>query len=271
MQVKIIHRNPKEYIEDDKQEEIGNVQEIESQEQGNSPDIPEVEQPAEDTYKNPYTISFKDNILKIAITTKIFNKDVDCSLDIDLSNPEDKILELMVRENSEKIVITAYEIFKYLNQDSGIKNIKSVGEKIARILIDTESDTIYVYLNKACKNIEGFENIQIDEALSSTGQLRKLSTWFDERIQKVNNKTKLLNEVDIYKSVAYLEAQVDLLTRVILEANLTTNYADLLKLADSKSVLNIKPLTDIKQELEENKGNFRTLQEKYYGRIHTEK
>lgn len=248
MEVKIIHN---EYIEQKTYDEQGN----------------EIEQENKEEYKCPYSIELIGAILDINVSTKFRNKDVELSKQIDLNNQDSKLLELMIKENIENVNLTCYEVFKYVDVMTGTRNIKLDGSKICRVLIDKEQDTCYIMLFLPTKDIDGFENIIKDKNLSSTGMLQSVSDWFKQRCTDIERKRALINNVDIYKSIAYLEAQVDLLTRLAVQYAPKTELVELLEVADKYSVLNNKPNKDVQAEFEVNKANFRKLQEKYYERV----
>lgn len=248
MEIKVIHR---EYVEPKIYNEQGS----------------EVESKAEEEYKAPYTITLIDDILSLTVSTKFKGKDVNLTQNINLANQESKLLELQIRDGINQTELSCYEVFKFVNLITGTRNYSYIGNKIARILIDKDNDICYVMLFLKTKDIDGFENILQDNNLSATGMLQSVCPWFKERCFKIERKRKLINDVDIYKSIAYLEAQVDLLTRLAVQYAPTSELVDLLKIADKYSVLNNKPDEDIKNEFKVNKAGFREQQEKYYERV----
>lgn len=248
MEVKIIHN---EYVEPKMYDEQGN----------------EIEQEGKEEYKAPYQITYEDNRLLITVSTKFKSKDVELSIPINLQEQDSKLLELMIKENIESVNLTCYEIFKYVDVVTGTRNIKLDGSKIARVLIDKEQDICYVMLFLKTKDIDGFENILQDKNLSSTGMLQSVCPWFKQRCADIERKRALINNIDIYKSIAYLEAQVDLLTRLAIQYAPKSELISLLEIADKYSVLNNKPSEDVKSEFEVNKADFRKKQERYYERV----
>lgn len=248
MEIKVIHR---EYTEPKTYDEQGN----------------EIETEEKQEYKAPYVIGLDNNILSLTVSTKYRGKEVTLAQNIDLSIQENKLLELQIRDSMNKTELSCYEVFKFVNLITGTREYSYIGNKVARILIDKDNDICYVMLFLRTKDIDGFKNILQDNNLSATGMLQSVCPWFKERCFKIERKRKLINDVDIYKSIAYLEAQVDLLTRLAIQYAPTSELVDLLKIADKYSVLNNKPDEDIKNEFEVNKAGFREQQEKYYERV----
>ena len=81
-----------------------------------------------------------------------------------------------------------------------------------------------------------------------------------------------MKELDPYKSIAYLEVQVDILTRILL-ATLPedSKYSKVLKAADEQSILDIKPEDALLEEITDGKARVRELQQKYYEVIQDER
>lgn len=211
--------------------------------------------------RKPYTISFVDGILSLGVITKYRDKDFNGSIDLDVADNTYKIFDIVLYENMDSVGLSAYEVFNYVHKDSGLRNRQFDGQKIARVLID--DNIVWLWLCLATDEIEGFENEVYDGEKSTTGMLQEKSEWFRNRVLLFKKKAKMLNGVDIYKSLAYLEAQVDLLTRIVLGDNDGSLLAAL-KLADDNSVLNMKPLEDVKAEFTVGKRALREAQEAYY-------
>lgn len=248
MKVKIIH---KEYIENKSYDEEGNELKNEQQEE----------------YKSPYEITLDGDILNIKVSTKYHNKDVEFSTQFDLSNQDDKLLEVLLRDSMNGTELSCYEIFKFVDTITGTRNYSYNGDKICRVLIDKENNTCWIYLFLRTKDINGFKNVLQKTNISTTGMLQSVCPWFKQRCVDIERKRKLINEVDIYKSIAYLEAQVDLLTRLVIQYAPKSKLVELLEIADKYSVLNNKPDEDIKNEFEVSKADFRKKQEYYYERV----
>lgn len=134
------------------------------------------------------------------------------------------------------------------------------------MLFNTEDDII-IYIFDRCSDIDGFENIERNSDISLTAQLIEYSKWLSVLFPKIKKKGKMLKQVDLYNSVSYLEAQVDVLTKIVLAIAPQSNLTNVLRYAENNSVLNIKPLEDVIKELDICKGKLRKKQEDYYGEL----
>ena len=90
----------------------------------------------------------------------------------------------------------------------------------------------------------------------------------DEILIKLNEdaeRNDIIEDIDIYNTVAYLEAQVDALTRLVLKlTDKDTDEVNILKEADKYSVLDIKTTDNMIKEFKEDKGNARKRQTAFY-------
>lgn len=177
------------------------------------------------------------------------------------------VVAVCAKERFELNILSHAKIIDY-NLKRVISNQNSNFFRVVRVVFEPGGDII-IALSSAYDDIEGFENIKIDSSSTLSGKLCELSAFYNANQQAIDRKYSMLKEVDIYKSVSYLEAQVDVLTRALLAIlPNTNNLYDVLQLADEKSVLNIKPIEDIKKEFTESKANLRKQQEDYYITLH---
>ncbi len=214
-------------------------------------------------YKNPYNIKYQDNVITLTYTK--YMNELDNSYNIKINTLEyNKVYDVMLIEDDEFYSLSLVEIYNYVNRNTGIRDIRYKGEKIARIAIN--KDNIIILLSKACSDLPLFENVVVSKDKSFARHIIDNADWLDNRIKNIKKKSKLLNDVDLYRNVSYLEAQVDVLTRVIVELSKDSNLYEIVKMFDDNSVLNIKPIEDIKNEII-NKDNFRRNQEVYYEKL----
>ena len=124
---------------------------------------------------------------------------------------------------------------------------------------------ILIGLTYGCDVVDGLENITIEEGESMTNAFCKASIEYPEAIKPFFSKTEMIEKVDIYNSVTYLESQVDILTRMMLKLyNENDELKSLLSEADRYSVLDIKSHDSILREIADDKKNIRELQKEYY-------
>lgn len=134
--------------------------------------------------------------------------------------------------------------------------------KIARIVFD--NDQIYCHLQGQVESIPGFENQIIDENDFSSNVLLEKSQLFQKIKKQYKAKSDLLHGVSAFNSLSYLECQLDLVTKILLqnkELLQQTPELELLEQYDQQSVTLIKE--NIESEIE-NKYKVREQQAKYY-------
>lgn len=107
---------------------------------------------------------------------------------------------------------------------------------------------------------------KFDKNKSFVHHISEASEFVKSRVDRYYEKRKdIIEDVDIYNTVAYLESQVDALTRLVLQlANNDCDEVNLLKEADKYSVLDIKTTDNMIREFEEDKGNARKRQTAFY-------
>ena len=111
------------------------------------------------------------------------------------------------------------------------------------------------------------EFIEKDSKIKSFAQIMCDNSEFCKN--KINKHRKKCEEaifwLDPYASIAYLEAQVDALTRLVLKlTDKDTDEVNILKEADKYSVLDIKTTDNMIKEFKEDKGNARKRQTAFY-------
>lgn len=218
-----------------------------------------------DENKTYYELTLNSQTLTLHVSTPWKNIRFEDTIVLDLTDKQEVAYEIMLRESNKPGELSIYPIFDYVDRTTRLKNVQYSGKKIARIVLD--SNIIWVYLAIPCDEVSGFENELIDNSQSSTGILLSKCNWLKTHYSKLSTKANLINTIDSNRSLAYLEAQVDILTRILISLAPESNLLQILKLADTYSVLNIKPLADISNEFSHNKSKLRDRQEIYYEHI----
>lgn len=106
---------------------------------------------------------------------------------------------------------------------------------IARMIVtDTEA---LVYLRGRFPAIPGFKNVIVADDQDSTIAFAKYSSKAKRFNDQLTERMAELGKIDTFKQVSYLEAQVDVLTKVILASGIVkdTQLRDILKEADRYS------------------------------------
>ena len=154
-------------------------------------------------------------------------------------------------------------------------------KRCAAVYITKDSKDIYIYpfckFHSNKKEAEGFTYLEKDISGNNRCSLMESTCKeYGKYRQKWNIKKKILYPtVDISKSAAYLEAEVDLLYKIIgtivSENNIDiSQYKDILDAIEKHNVLNIKSPEKIASEIEEDKGNVRKRQNEYYEELYKE-
>lgn len=176
-----------------------------------------------------------------------------------------EIIEISLVTTDKINDLKIYPIYKTVAQTSFLQNQSVSDMRIARVVFDEKCENVVVLLCKDSENIEGVKNFVFDRTKqSAAGFLALHSKYFAERLRKRKIKAVMINDVDIYASISYLEAQVDLLTRVVLSLAPESELKNLLEWADSYSVLDVKPRESIMNEFRKDKAMVRELQRRYY-------
>ena len=101
---------------------------------------------------------------------------------------------------------------------------------LARIVV-TDSEAL-IYLRGRMPNIVGFKNIIVGDNEDSAAAFARYSSKVKHFIEENSQRQRELSRIDIYKQISYLEAQVDVLTKIILKS-------EIVKDEDLKAVLSL--------------------------------
>lgn len=137
---------------------------------------------------------------------------------------------------------------------------------LARLSVSEDgTDAIFHVLGHVENPPEGITLIERDvENIGIAAFMSEQSPFFNETFLKYQSKKKITDNSDIRNSIAYLEAQVDSLTRIILSLVSDDSEARrILAKADESSILDIKSEDKLMKEFE-NKKNVRSLQQDFY-------
>lgn len=91
-------------------------------------------------------------------------------------------------------------------------------------IITTDTETL-VYLRGRIPNISGFKNIVVADDQTSATAFAKYSSKVKHFMEETDRRRHALSKVDVFKQLNYLETQVDVLTKVILAANIIKDPA----------------------------------------------
>lgn len=139
--------------------------------------------------------------------------------------------------------------------------------RVFRIYVSKEIENSIIQIFSGHEAIDGFEDIIEDGDVElRMFNLVRRDAQIQHLLDLARLKSAMLGEVDQRDSVSYLEAQVDILTRLVLELHKddTKPLTEILRKADEYSVLNIKNEAALAKEFVNKKAWVRTVQKDYY-------
>ena len=233
--------------------------------------------PTEDSPKL-FTLQFNFNpdsgILSGSVGTNSNSGDLIKEFSIDLNNWKGKLIEATLTTTNLGYEVAVYDALKNYSMANGLPETPGAKwyglRKLFRVIVHENLTESLIQIRQGHDQIDGFENIVEDG--DPTLQLYNLcqkDSLAIELVERARIKSDMLGKIDQRNSVAYLEAQVDLLTRLYLQDHpeKTNTLIELLKQADSHSVLNIKNETKLTKEFTENKALVRQVQEEFYDKL----
>ena len=206
--------------------------------------------------KNVYVIDENENSIKLIMR----DESKEYSISLDKRDSRGKIYNVVVIEDDSGESAIAYEKYGYISRSL---SSYSSAKKLAQIFFGDVD--IIIALTTNCEEIPGYENIEIEQDESMTGAFCRISQEYSEAVKSSFAKQQMINDIDIYNSITYLESQVDALTRVALKLyKENDDLKNILLEADKHSALDIKDKSHILKEMSEDKKKIRELQKKYY-------
>lgn len=213
----------------------------------------------------------KSGILSGTVGTASANGDLILDINIDLNEWVGKVIDVMLSATNNGYEVITFNALQNYSMGNGLPSAPEsrprMMTRLFRMFVHKNIDDSIIQIRQGHEEIEGFENI-IEDGNPELSMFN-LSRHDPEAalvIEIARAKSDMLGKVDQRDSVAYLEAQVDLLTRLYLEshANKSGELIDLLRLADSSSVLNVKSKDSLIKEFTEKKTLVRQAQQEYY-------
>ncbi len=180
----------------------------------------------------------------------------------DRDNPSLMLIPHLTKRNSG--------IGRYMT-DNNINNL-------IRFYITDDMQDLYVYFyyyNQNETEIAGAAIIDIepDKYYSANHAFVSNCPELQKKMPYWNAKVDLQNKVVAFNSISYLEDQVDILYKIIqLLVEKTdidiSEYQDILNSIETNNVVNLKSISVIKKDIDEDKANVRKAQKEYYEQIH---
>lgn len=228
-----------------------------------------------DYWPKVYTLQLnfdkETGVLSGSVGTAAYSGDLILDINIDLNKWVGKLVEArigMTDKGFELVVYDALKNYSIGNGMPGVSEIRSATKhRVFRIYVKENIDDSLIQLFKGHEAIEGFEDIVEDgDPQVRMYNLARRDPEIGKLIRKSRLKCDMLGVVDQRDSVSYLEAQVDILTRLVLELHQgdTRPLTEILRKADEHSVLNIKDEDALVNEFVSKKAWVRTVQKDYY-------
>lgn len=231
-------------------------------------------QPEDDSPKT-FTLQFsfdaETGVLSGTVGMTRNSSDLIRDFSVDLNLWKGKVLDATLMTTDKGYEVVIYNAFQNYAMGNGMpecsKNHRWAIQKLFRVVVHENLDDSLIQVRQGHDEIEGFENIlETGDIRLTAYNLAQHDELAAEIIAKARRKSDLLGKIDQRDSVSYLEAQVDILTRLYLQDHpeAAGELVQLLKKADSHSILDIKNTDRIQEEFDEKKALVRTAQQEYY-------
>ncbi len=212
-----------------------------------------------------YEVSLQEGKLFLGYSDK--GKDIERSITIDLSSYRRGVVLQANLINTE--VFNEFHVVEIMQLfDSRTYGVRPMmeGIKVAVIVIEENSDiTVALLRDTANLDTNADEVMVYERDVTSIFAIKENSPYYAKMWDKLKVKGPFLSNVDVFNSVSYLEAQVDVLTRALLSLlPVGASWREFLLAADAHSVLDIKAREKVLAEFNEGKARMRGLQQTYY-------
>lgn len=192
---------------------------------------------------------------------------------VELARCAGKVVQVNYMTTFSEPELVFIDVYKKVDRNS-YKNLTDTiapNVNLLRLALspDTSEAVFFPQLNCEIKQ-SGFEVVELSRksGKSRAEYLVAHSDFFATVLTKYMAKAKMLKDTDLHATVAYLESQVDALTKAVLllakSKDVKQDIVDILTVADNYSVIAIKQSEKILKEFREDKGNVRRLQKDYY-------
>lgn len=210
--------------------------------------------------------------LVIDYKVKFLDEEVSGSLRLNKLGYKGRVLTCVLKQADppdEGFVSYVFDPMAHITSTTLVRSIPQANDEmfLGRICFEENGD-INLFLYKRMDDIDGVSNVVIKNRENSNSVLYNNSKVYREKYASKKIKATMLNRLDPYDSLAYLEIQIDALTRIVNglikdETNIDKKSLILLDAADNQSVLNCKTLENCLDEINSHKKNVRRLQQDY--------
>lgn len=221
-------------------------------------------------YDTTYNVSEDVQSIYLTININAYGQQMLREINFNKAQEIGNIYTLVLKDDEKnKFVFKSIKMFEYVQRGIGqYVSIVPPDIVVGKIVFEKNGD-ILIYLSLPADPAQGFNCIEVNTAeRSSTSYIIENSLLYLQALENYSSKKTLIEQIDIYNSITYLESQVDAITKLLLSVieptAISSDLNDILQAADTHSVLNIKSKEKIAYELHTDKKKIRELQEAYY-------
>lgn len=159
-----------------------------------------------------YQVKEVDKSVRISIEAK-YQGEIPIKETVRVPQQPWSIFHVFLQPDTGKIEIVSLTTFTSRN------NVEYPQQNYIAKVLTTDTETL-LYLRGRIPNIKGFKNITVEEGQDSATAFRRYSSKVKRFQEELNERKRKLGTIDLFKQLGYLEAQIDVLTEIIVEAGL---------------------------------------------------
>lgn len=212
-----------------------------------------------------FSFSVDGNKITLTFTVNFADEMRTKSIDFNLEDYRGKVVQAEMVNFKDRGEIMIHSL--YTTADYALDGMDSRFEPrpIARLALNEDgTDGIFHVLGHVEKPPDNINLAERDVQTCLPVFLSEKCPYFKTVFEKFLSKKNIADNIDIRDSLAYIEAQLDALTRIVLELVKDDSEARrILAKADESSILNIKPEEKLLNEFG-HKEKLRTYQQTFY-------
>ena len=213
----------------------------------------------------PSSCEIKDGILFLSFGIKKDQNIETKSCQIDLKKYANSVVQVQLQDLEDKDTLVIFRLFNNFSYANGnATKANNFNKRIARVFVNedgSDADIQWMTLVEESDSI-----VNRPEGLTHMAFAIEKSAIAKKLFDAYKKKSELIGEIDYRDSIAYLEAQVDALTRYVLSKHMDDadpELKEILLAANTHSILDIKSKDKLIAEMD-HKAHVRNEQQKYY-------
>lgn len=213
---------------------------------------------------NKFSIVVDGDVITLTFSINYNKIQIDKEFSLNIAKNLDKVIQVEMVNFADRGDIVIRELYRTADYALNGNDARCEPIPIARLSVSADKSDIALHIFGHISEVpEDLEIVERDWHTNISKFLCEHSAYYKQRFLKYANKVTIAQNSDIRDTLAYLEAQVDALTRLLLKSE-DSDAQEILQKADKYSVLNIKDKSKLLQEIETNKAKVRGLQQSYY-------